>query len=150
MRLPTTRRRLNWWLPALREAQLANFASSMAVLLRGGVSLPDSLRLMNANYGNDPLGPELERWHQEVAAGETNVGAAMRSSKLLPAMFAWAVTSGGFGRAADIYERRARYHSELMLNILLPVAILVLGGVILIQALPAFRMLTQMLNLLGY
>lgn len=156
LKMKNTRRRLNWWLPALREVQLANFASSMNVMLRGGVPLPESLSLMRANHTNDPLGPELDTWCDRISAGEKNIALAMKSSKLVPPMFAWAVSSSGndlaagFNKAADIYERRARYRTELMLNIFLPFTIIVLGIIIVIQAIPLFRWMNVMMNMFGF
>jgi len=152
---PPTRARLNWRLPALRDVQLANFASSMSLLLSGGITLPDSLKLMGANHSTDPLGPELDQWHRRLAAGNTSIALTMKSSSLVPPMFAWAVASsgsdlaGGFAKAAELYHRQARYRTELMLNILLPITILIMGVIIVTQASPLFRMLGIMMDVLG-
>lgn len=156
VRIKSIPRRLNWWLPALREVQLSNFASSMSVMLRGGVPLPESLALLGASHREDPLGPELDGLHERVRAGEKSVATVLKPSRLIPPLFAWAVSSSGndlaagFDKAADIYERRARYRTDLMLNLFLPVAIVVLGMIIVMQALPLFRWLGTMMQMFGF
>ena len=60
---------------------------------------------------------------------------------MFPPLFVWLVANGGedlaagFKRAAEIYQARASYRTELLLQAVLPVAILVLVCLIFSQIL---------------
>ena len=55
----------------------------------------------------------------------------------------------GFRRAADLYESRARYRYELCLYAVLPVSVLVLGGVVLGQVYFMITVAMRTFELLG-
>ena len=57
--------------------------------------------------------------------------------------------AGGFGRAAEIYYARARHRVEMLLYAFLPVAVMVLGGLILFQLSCLMRPVIAMMNALG-
>ena len=52
-------------------------------------------------------------------------------------------------RAAEIYQARASYRIELALYGALPVSILLLGQMVLWQAIPLIRSMTWMMDMLG-
>jgi len=155
LRSPHVRRELEWVLPAFKEHKLAAFASSMSVLVRAGVPLAEALRLIGAAGPEDRLGHEIKGWLSRLEAGERDFEAATRSTRLLPPLFRWAVTStgadlaAGFRKAADLFERRASYFMELLLNAALPVLVLVLAGTIVLQALPLMNGLIIVMDRLG-
>ena len=70
-------------------------------------------------------------------------------------MFVWVIVqsgedlAGGFKRAADIYQGRAMYRSELLLYSALPCSILALALMILAQIQPVFAALIGFLNALS-
>jgi hypothetical protein len=57
--------------------------------------------------------------------------------------------AGGFRKAADIYQARAAYRIELALYGALPVSILILGQMVLWQAVPLMRSMVWLMNSLG-
>jgi type II secretory pathway component PulF len=79
-------------------------------------------------------------------------------SRLFPPLFIWLVANAGddlaagFRRAAELYEARAAYRTELGLYAALPVSVLFLGALILSQGLvlvSGFLVFVQLLNAVG-
>jgi hypothetical protein len=57
--------------------------------------------------------------------------------------------AAGFQKAAEIYQARASYRIEMVLYGALPVSILLLGQMVLWQAIPLVRSMSWMMNVLG-
>jgi hypothetical protein len=57
--------------------------------------------------------------------------------------------TAGFRHAAELYQARAIYHSELLLYSLLPCSVLALAGMILIQIIPVAGTLTSFITWIG-
>lgn len=155
LRTARIRREAEWILPAFKENKLATFASSMAVLIRGGIPLSNALGLIEKTDHDSRLAEEIRTWNAALASGESTFGAAAKSSRLLPPLFLWAVTScgsnlaDGFSKASGIFQSRANYKIELLLNTALPVFVLVLGGVIVAQTYPVMQSMVTLLDRLG-
>lgn len=72
-----------------------------------------------------------------------------------PPLFLWLVqrggedTAAGFQKAAELYQARASYRIELALYGALPVSILLVGQMVLWQAVPLMRALVWLMNSLG-
>ncbi len=153
--IPSVRARARWWLPAFREASLAQLASAMALMLRNGVSLPEALQLAETLETGTPAGRELGAWRAQIAAGKGKTTDWQPHPKVLPPLFLWLIKSSGddlasgFQKAAELYGTRSAYRTELMLYGVLPVSVLLLGQMILWQAIPAVNALTQLMNRLG-
>ena len=152
---PAGRDWLRWRLPGFKEAHLARFASAMAMLLRSGGDLPQSLALASEMETHPQVAAELRGWQQRLAAGHGKPGDFASNSRCFPPLFNWLVAQSGenvadgFSRAAEIYAGRAAYRIEMVLYAALPVAILVLGIMILLHLLPLLGPLVQMINNLG-
>jgi type IV pilus assembly protein PilC len=153
--LPFSRRRLGWKAPGFREASLARFADSMHLLLAGGSTLDDAIALMAEVEKRSPAGRELTLWRRRLAEGKGRFAEFSADGRVFPGLFRWLVAQGGedlkagFRRAADIFDRQARYRVEMVLYAALPVSILAVGLLIAAQVVCAFRPLIQFLNLLG-
>ncbi len=153
--LPRWRRWLLWHAPGFREASLAQFGSAMNMLLAAGTQLGEALGLVQAVEGETPLGRELRQWQGRLAAGQGKFSEFAAASRLVPPLFCWLVAqggedlAGGFGRAAEIYYGRARHRVEMLLYAFLPVAVMVLGGLILFQLSCLMRPVITMMNALG-
>lgn len=153
--IPASRDWLRWRLPGFKEAHLARFASTMRLLLRGGTDLPQALTLARDMEGRGQMAREIELWQGRLAAGEGKLSRTAQPSVVFPPLFTWLIAEGGkdladgFGRAAETFAERARYRIEMLLHAALPVAVLVLGLLILAQLTPVARALTMMLNMLG-
>ncbi len=152
--LPATRRWLRWKLPGFREANLAQLAAALHLVLARGTPLEEALALAAELEGASPAGRELARWRQRLAAGQGRVAEFAAGSRAFPRLFVWMVGQAadvgeGFRRAADLFQARARHRTEMLLHAGLPVAVLFLGLCILTQLSASATVLLQFINLLG-
>jgi type II secretory pathway component PulF len=151
---PAWRARLRWRLPAFREASLAQLASSIALMLRNGTTLPEALTLAEGLEAETPAGKGIATWRQMVASGQGKP-SAWPATKPFPPLFLWLVQqsgedpAAGFQKAADVYQARASYRIEMALYGALPVSILLLGQMVFWQAAPLMRSLIWMMNMIG-
>jgi type II secretory pathway component PulF len=149
---PATRRWLRWRLPAFREAHLAQLAAALHLLLARGGHLDEALALLAELEGSSPAGRELARWRQRLAAGAGRIEEFATPSRTFPRLFLWLVAragsdlAGGFRRAAELYQQRAQHRIEMLLHAALPVAVLVLGLLILIQVSVSMNVVVQFLH----
>ena len=153
--VPRFRSWLRWRLPAFREASLAQLASALALMLRQGTPLPEALTLAESLEAGSPAAKSLQSWRELLAQGQVKLGALQDPTAALPPLFVWMVKSSrenpaaGFQRAADLYQARAAYRTELLLYGALPVSMLVLGQLVFWQIAPVFRILINFMNMLG-
>jgi type II secretory pathway component PulF len=154
---PVLRGKYLWRLPAFKEATVSRVASSLTLLMKNGVPLPEAIGLV-AQLETSPAAADLERWRNRIAAGAVKFSEIAAGNRLVPPLFVWVVASAGedltdgFHRAAEIYHARALYRTEVALFSVLPVASLFLGAVVLSQAflvLSMFLPMIAMLNGLG-
>jgi type IV pilus assembly protein PilC len=153
--IPRCRDWLRWRLPGFKEAGFSQFASSMKLMLQNGGQLRDALACMQQLERGTAAGAELERWQTRLAAGHGKFADLAAGGRIFPPLFVWLVAQAGedltegFGRAADIYYARAAHRVEMLLYAALPVAVLVLGGLIFLQTYPLLRVFVGMLDSLG-
>lgn len=153
--LPGLRRLAQWRLPAFHEASIANTASTLWLLLKGGISLPDSLGLVEQMETNSKVRGEISAWAKRLSGGVTKFSAMAAGGRIFPPLFVWLVSSAGenlaagFQQAAEIYQGRAAYRSEMLLYAALPLMVLVLGVIILTQGWMVMSGLVAFMNLLG-
>jgi type II secretory pathway component PulF len=153
--LPSWRAVLRWRLPPFREASLAQLASAIALMLRNGMPLADALALAETLEQGTPAGAALAHWQAQVAAGAGKPAQWTGPAGPFPPLFLWLVQKGGedvasgFQKAADLYQNRAAYRTELALYGALPISVLFLGQMIFWQVAPLMHAMTQMMNVLG-
>ena len=153
--LPSWRGKLLWRLPAFKEASVSRVAGAMNLLLNHGVSLPDSLELVRQLETNVNAATDLGRWRDNVAAGLTKFSEVAAASKMFPPMFVWVVANagedmaGGFSRAAEIYQARAYYRTEIALYSVLPIAAVFLGAVVLAMAFLVISMFLPLIAMIS-
>lgn len=153
--VPAWRGRLRWQLPGFREASVAHLAATLHLLLKGGLPLPEATGLVQQLEHHSRARVDLAAWQRKLSAGVTRFGEVAAEPRVLPRMFVWLVANagedlaGGFQRAAEIYQARARYRSELALYTALPLAAVLLGVVVLSQAYLVASMYLQFMLLLG-
>ena len=152
---PIVRRAARWRVPAFKESSLAQVASAMSLMLRSGVPLDQALELVERLEQGTRAGPELARWRQRLASGQGKFSDLAPPGRAFPALFIWLVgrggddLAGGFQRAAEIYQARARHQAEMFLYSALPCSVLALGVIIITQMQPVFHTLVQFMNLIG-
>jgi type II secretory pathway component PulF len=155
--VPGLRGKYLWRLPAFKEATVSRIASSLALLLKNGVNLPDAIGLVEQLENSTAAAADLQQWRKKLAAGTAKFSEVAAGNRMIPPLFVWVVASAGedltagFNRAAEIYHSRAIYRTEVALYSVLPVASLFLGAVVLSQAslviimfLPLIAMLNNM------
>lgn len=149
------RRMLRWRLPAFREASLAQVASAMGLMLKNNVPLDDALALVEQLEKGTRAEREIAQWRQRLASGRGKFPEMAAAGKTFPALFLWTIAqsgedlTAGFHRAAEIFQSRAMYRSELLLYSALPCSILALAAIIVSQIQPVFAALIAFLNAIG-
>ncbi|HTL73891.1 MAG TPA: type II secretion system F family protein [bacterium] len=156
--LPAVRGKIVWRLPAFKEATISRIASSIHLLLKNGVNLPDAIGLTRQLENSPAAAADLRQWENRLAAGTAKFSDVAAGNRMIPPMFVWLVSgagenlAAGFQRASEIYHSRAIYRTEVALYSVLPLASLFLGLVVLSQAflvLCMFLPMIAMLNGLG-
>lgn len=151
--LPGCRQALQWRVPGVREGNLGQLAASLALLLESGCSLQEAVAFLSQLTSDRKLRRELEAWQASLASGVSRFADMVPRGSLVPPLWVWVVANSGddlargFRRAADLYESRARYRYELCLYAVLPVSVLVLGGVVLGQV---YFMITMAMRLMDH
>ena len=152
--IPNWRASLRWRLPAFREASLAQLASAIALMLRNGATLAEALAMAEKLESASPAGKALAQWRSLVETGQGKP-AQWPAARPFPPLFLWLVQNGGedvaagFQKAAEIYRSRASYRIELALFGALPISVLLLGQMVLWQVAPLFKMMIDMMNMIG-
>jgi type II secretory pathway component PulF len=153
--VPRFREAMRWRLPAFKDAALAQAASAMWVLLKGGVNLGEAMALLEKLEAGTRSALDVQRWQQRLAAGMGKFSVMAAESVSFPPLFVWLAANGGedlaagFKRAAEVYQARAQYRTEAMLYAALPIAVLILGVMILAQGYLALSMMLPFVQLLG-
>ena len=153
--VPGLRGKYLWRLPAFKEATVSRIASSLTLLLKNGVSLPDAISLVEQLETSSAAAADLQQWWKKLAAGTTKFSDIAAGNRLIPPLFVWVVASAGedlvagFNRAAEIYYSRAVYRTEVALYSVLPIASLFLGAVVLSQAFLVISMFLPLINMIS-
>ena len=137
---PALRGKFLWRLPAFKEASVSRVAAALNLLLLNGVPLPEAIELVEQLENNVNAVVDLRTWRANLAAGYAKFSQVAATNTLFPPMFVWVVANAGddvaagFNRAAEIYQARAYYRTEVALYSVLPIAALFLGAIVLSQA----------------
>ncbi len=154
--LPGVRGKVLWRLPAFKEATLSRVASSITLLMKNGVSLPDAVGLTEQLETSAAATADLQQWQKRLAGGVAKFSEVAAGNKMIPPLFVWIVSGAGenlaegFKRAADIYQTRAIYRTEVALYSVLPVASLFLGMVVISQAFLVISMFLPMIAMVSW
>jgi type IV pilus assembly protein PilC len=149
--LPALRGKFLWRLPAFKEATVSRIASSLALLMKNGVPLPEAIGLVEQLETSPAAAADLHQWRKRLAGGAAKFTEVAAGNRLVPPLFVWVVASAGedltagFNRAAEIYHSRAIYRTEVALFSVLPVASFFLGAVVISQAFLVISMFLPMI-----
>ncbi len=153
--VPAASRILRWRLPAFKEAELAQVASAMSLMLKTGGNLNDALGLVQQLERGTPASAELGEWRNHLAEGRGKFADLAVAGRAFPPLFLWLVgnagedLAAGFQRAAEIYSARAVHRSELFLYAAVPTSVLLLGAMVACQLFPAVKTFTSLLGGIG-
>ncbi|MEP6663308.1 MAG: type II secretion system F family protein [Verrucomicrobiota bacterium] len=137
--VPSWREKIRWRLPAFKEASVARVASGMTLLLKSGVNFPEATQLLAQLETNPKTAADLRAWWQQISMGAKKFSDVAGENRRFPPLFGWIVTNAGedlaagFQRAANLYQARAFYRTEVALYSVLPVSILFIGALVLFQ-----------------
>jgi type II secretory pathway component PulF len=137
---------LGWRFPGFREARIAQVAAALNLMLSGGCSIREAVGWLRELERGTPVGEDLDRWEIVLQQGGTRAEQLRPVSRLMPPLFFWVlagdgeVWAGGTRRASELYQGRAAYYAELLLNAALPVSILALGLMIMGQLVSLVRL----------
>ena len=146
---------LRWHLPGIKDASLAQSASTLSILLASGTHLGTSLKLAEQTEGSSPGSKDLKLWRENLEEGKSRFPEIAQRSRVYPPLFIWLVAqcgedlASGFARAAEIYGERAQSRTDMLLYAALPMAVIVLGGLILGQTVSLVALLSHILDGLG-
>jgi type II secretory pathway component PulF len=149
------RRKLRWRLSVFRDASLSRVASAIWLMLKNGVPLEDALQLVEQLENGTHAEKEIARWRQQLTSGHGKFSEMAASSRVFPPLFIWTVAQsgedlmGGFQRAAELYQARAMYRSELLLYSALPCSVLLLAAMLISQIQPVFAALMAFMQALA-
>jgi type IV pilus assembly protein PilC len=154
--VPAWRAAARWSLPGFKEAHLSRLASSLSLLLKGGVDLGAALGLMRRLEAGGRVGRDLTLWEHELSQGAGQLAGLKTRS--IPPLFFWVVAgegedwAAGLARAAEIYYARAAYKADLLLNSALPLSVVALGLIIVIQIFSTVKLIEigGLFDLLNY
>jgi type II secretory pathway component PulF len=152
---PRSRSWLKWRVPGYQEAGLSHLASAIALMLRNGCTLNQTLGLISQLETGSPTQPELMQWQARLAAGNSKFPELAAGGKVIPPLFVWLVASsgedwaGGFAQAARVYYERALQRVETLLYAALPISVLALAFLIVGQIVPMLRIFTDVMRSLG-
>lgn len=121
----------------LRATASARFARTMAVLLQSRVPALDALDAAKATMGNLALRDAVEEIAESVRRGG-GLGRAMQASGAFPALLTFLASSGErsgelglmFEKGADYLEGETETSTAVALNLLEPLIIVLMGGVV--------------------
>lgn len=124
-------------------------------MLRQGCPLPEALALAQQIESNSELERELDGWQKALAQGRAKPAEFLPAESRFPPLFRVLLVEAGdelhagFARAAESFQARAAARTELLLHAAIPVAVLVLGALILMQLVGPLSAVFQLMNVLG-
>lgn len=132
-------------------AQLAEFTQGLATMLNSGVPLLSGLDILAASAGNKVYGQAIEGIRDSVKEGKP-MAEPMSRSELFPPMAVQMVLVGEevgelgkmVKRVAAYYEERAETFIARMTKLFEPIAIVFMGGLVLIIVLSIFMPIFKM------
>ena len=135
----------------LRAAALSRFARTLGTLVKSGVSLLPSLKIVENTIGNRLLARQIARVAEETRGGDS-LATPLRKLGIFPRTVVQMIDVGEeTGRldemllkVAEIEERHMRARTKTLISLLAPILILIVGGMVgfmvIALLLPIFKM----------
>ncbi|OQX54057.1 MAG: hypothetical protein B5M48_01780 [Candidatus Omnitrophica bacterium 4484_213] len=149
--LSRVKMRIPVWGKIIKQEAIARFSRSLSLLLNGGVSIFEALKIAAPSLDNYQMIEEIKQAREKVVAG-SSLTNAMKDLHSFPPYFRRMISVGEKGsklegvlvELADNYERQVEIGLKMVTSLIEPVIILILGlvlGVIIIaMLLPIFQM----------
>ncbi len=135
---------------------LSRMAEAMAVLIGAGCDIPEALRLGAVSSGSGRLVLESEVAAQQIERG-ANILEAGQGMSMLPRLFLYSIQLGAqrnelqdnLYSLGEMYADQARIGQSRLQMILLPMMIVMLGGVLAMAILAMFLPMIQVVTSLS-
>ena len=134
-----------------RAAALSRFARTLGTLVKSGVSLLPSLKIVESTIGNRILAQQISRVAEETRGGDS-LATPLRKLGIFPGTAVQMIDVGEESgrlddmllKVAEIEERHMRARTKTLISLLAPILILVVGAVVgfmvIALLLPIFKM----------
>ena len=157
--------RMNWHkrvlcLPVIgrfsRTLNTSQFASTLSILIRSGVSLVDALRISAQVVSNDAVRASVESAAKRVSEG-ISLHRALSDTHYFPPLMLHMIASGEATGELDVMLDRTAHNQELelenrtsmMIGLLEPLVLVFMGAIVLIVVLAILLPIINMNNLVG-
>jgi len=138
------------------NSTLSRMAEAMALLVGAGCDIPEALRLGAVASGSGTLALESDLVAQQVERG-ANILEAGQSARMLPRLFLYSVQLGAqrnelqdnLYSLGEMYADQARAGQSRLQTFLLPMMIIIIGGVIATSILSVFLPMIQVIHSLS-
>jgi type II secretory pathway component PulF len=136
----------------IRDAEIARFARTLALLLKNGISVCESLELATNVLDNDLLKAELKVARDGVINQGCRLSDSLKTIKVFPLFAVNMIAVGEEGgkleqslnTIADLYERQTDQAIKIITSLLEPLLILIIGAIV---GFIVFAMLTPVFNI---
>jgi MSHA biogenesis protein MshG len=130
----------------VRNAILSRFSRIFAALLESGIPLINALELVSTTIGNSYVTEQILNLHMAIESGESLSSAASKGkvfSPLVIQMISIGEKSGAIDsllfEVASYYEEEVDYDLSRLSDLIEPVMLVIMGGMVLILALAIFQ-----------
>lgn len=131
--------RAAWLGPLIRSSNTSRFASTLSILIGGGVPLLKALSSGARVMSNMVMRRAIEETIEQVREG-ASLSRALRETRVFPPLLVHLVASGEMsGKLKEMLERAAQLEAQalerrlgIFLTLLEPIMILVMGGIVLV------------------
>jgi type II secretory pathway component PulF len=136
-----------------RYAVASRLTRTLGVMLRNGVPLPDAMGLCADMLDNEAARKGINAARESVERGET-LGTALLAESLFPPTMVWMLSAaevrgdfvGALDHLADFYAVRVENTIQWFLEILEPLLIIIVGGVMVVLAFGLFSPIFSLVN----
>lgn len=138
------------------SSMLSRMAEAMAMMVAAGCDMPACLRLASGAAGSEKLISESELLARQIEQG-INIVEAGQFCKVIPRLFLYSVQLGtqrnelqdNLHSLGQMYAEQARYGQARLQAVLLPIMLIVVGGVLATAVLGMFLPMIQIITSLS-
>jgi len=135
---------------------LSRMAEAMAMMVAAGCDMPACLRLASGATGSEKLVLESETLASQVEQG-ANILEAGQLCKIIPRLFLYSIQLGtqrnelqdNLYSLGQMYAEHARYGQARLQAVLLPIMLIIVGGILAMAVLSMFLPIIQMITTLS-
>jgi len=139
-----------------RSSVLSRMAEAMAMMVAAGCDMPACLRLASGTSGSEKLVLESETLARQVEQG-ANILEAGHLCKMIPRLFLYSIQLGtqrnelqdNLYSLGQMYAQQARCGQARLQAVLLPIMLIVVGGILAMAILSMFLPMIQIITTLS-